>query len=74
MSRYVIALEDGEEVCYGFDHSVGYFFQRFDREGVIVCDLDSMFGGLTGGRLLELLADYDVPEHHRAAIALDLPF
>jgi hypothetical protein len=59
MSRYTFAKVTDEglvfDVAYGFDHAMGYFFQEFGPDGELVSDLDSLFGGLTGLALAQLL-------------------
>lgn len=72
MSRYCVTLERGS-VAYGFDHALGYFYTRYDGEGEVVEDHDTLFSGLTHGKLLGLLEGVPIPEEHRSLIALDLP-
>ncbi|MCL4267262.1 MAG: hypothetical protein KJ069_29055 [Anaerolineae bacterium] len=93
MSRYWFQKQkaDGEvTVSYGFDHTLGYFYQEESAEGELLTDLDSLFGGLTGVHLSEQLcggedgliacieatATYppDVNPRHIHAMMLDLPF
>ena len=78
MSRHVINKEDGKDIAYGHDHAMGYFFQVFDGvdedgEDNLVVNEDSMFTGMSNGRMLELMEEHKVNENHIAIVALDLP-
>ena len=64
-------------LAYGFDHAAGYFYQVFVADEVEpVESQDSLFDGLSRGPLLARLDALAValPDTHRSAIALDLPF
>lgn len=84
MSRYqqtIHAYEHNDEMveavlAYGFDHVAGYFYQVYvPSEQAPIEDRDS-WRGLSRNELLERIAalDADVPDAHRSAIVLDLPF
>jgi hypothetical protein len=81
MSRYFKQIEEKNlSVAYGFDRAMGYFFQVFDEnkldddEERLIIDEDSLLTGMSNGRMLELMVEYDVNEDHRLAVTLDLPF
>lgn len=75
MSRYTATHKNGNKVAYGYDITVGYFYQEYDEDdGELITDEDSLFDGLGHGRLLNRLEDVkDVPASHRSLIAMDLP-
>lgn len=84
MSRYhqtIHAYKHNNETvdaifAYGFDHSMGYFYQVFvPSEQAPVEDHDS-WRGLQRSELLERITQLnaDIPDAHRTAIVLDLPF
>lgn len=86
MSRYVLICEHTPadyqgvelvEVAYGFDHACGYFVQGFDRNGECVLDKDSLFDGLTGADLVNLLDEldllFDIAGLHIYGMMEDLP-
>jgi hypothetical protein len=79
MSRYHCQITyDGEDatLAYGFDHVAGYFYSIETDEDLEAEAGDSM-RGLSRSRFLEkleALAGDAVPEDHRTAIVLDLPF
>lgn len=85
MSRYHLPIPQFEHdntvfeatLAYGFDHAAGYFYQIYAvDEAIPVESKDSFFDGLSRGELLERLDALEIvlPDAHRAAIALDLPF
>ena len=85
MSRYHLPIPQFEHdnivvearLAYGFDHAAGYFYQIYAiDEAIPVESKDSVFDGLSRGELLERFDALEVllPDAHRAAIALDLPF
>lgn len=80
MSRYSKHIEDtNQTVCYGFDNVTGYFLQVFndepdkDGEDVLAVDECSLFTNMSNGRMIELMVDYKLPEHHIERVAMDLP-
>ena len=81
MSRYIKKLEEkNQTVAYGFDNTLGYFFQIFDdnpdveEEECMILDECSTFTSMNNGRMLELMLEHKVDESHSAAVALDLTF
>lgn len=81
MSRYEITLPEPKngitQVAYGHDAACGYFFQGYDNpDEDPKIDTDSLFSGLTGVRLVEMLDKFDVPvpAMHRTSMMLDLQF
>ena len=85
MSRYHLPIPQFEHdntiveatLAYDFDHAAGYFYQIYAiDEAVPVESKDSFFDGLSRGELLERFDTLMImlPDTHRAAIALDLPF
>ena len=57
MSRYTMDAEFGEKAAYGFDQTLGYFFQAFDSEGEIGPE-EPLDGGQTiGGNAAKQLID-----------------
>ena len=85
MSRYYLPIPKFEHdnavveatLAYGFDHVAGCFYQIYAvDEATPVESKDSLFDGLSRGELLERFDALEVslPDAHRAAIALDLPF
>ena len=84
MSRYQLSIDDyphkAEKVAavlaYGFDHVAGYFYQVYvPSEQAPIEDRDS-WRGLSRHELLERFDALAVaiPDAHRSAIVLDLPF
>ncbi len=78
MSRYTKDLENGESVAYGFDRALGYFFDVFgipDEEGTsqLVVEECSLITGMSNGKMMELMAEYEVPQELINKVALDLP-
>lgn len=84
MSRYFLQIEQYEHeavvveatLAYGFDYIVGYFYQVFlPHQDAPVEDRDS-WRGLSRSQFIERIDALAValPESHRRAIALDLPF
>ena len=92
MSRYWFQKQTANgdiTVSYGYDHALGYFYQEESADGVLLTDLDSLFGGLTGVQLAERLCGGEnaliacmaattyptgVNPQHVSAMMLDLPF
>ena len=85
MSRYNLPIPQFEHdtaiveatLAYGFDHAVGYFYQIYAvDEAVPVESKESFLDGLSRGDMLERFDALKVvlPDAHRSAIALDLPF
>jgi hypothetical protein len=72
MSRIAVTKANGNQVAFGLDHAIGWFYQEYDADGEMVNDTDTMFGGLSRGTLLELLEDTDATDEQKFAIALDL--
>ena len=72
-------LDNGEEVAYGFDHAIGYFFCKFaaepDEEGedVMLIEESSLFSKLTKTRMMELLIEYKCSDVHMQYVAMDQP-
>lgn len=63
-------------LAYGFDHVAGYFYQVYvPTQQSPVEDRDS-WRKLSRGEMLERIDELNVqlPDEHRAAISLDLPF
>lgn len=92
MSRYWFQKQTANgdiTVSYGYDHAMGYFYQEESAESVLLTDLDSLFGGLTGVQLAERLCGGEdaliacltastyptgVNPQHITAMMLDLEF
>ena len=74
MSAFWAHVLDNPEntVSYGLDHVTGWFYTEFNSDDEPVVELDSMFTGLSKGKLLELLEKTDAPAKHLKRIALDL--
>jgi hypothetical protein len=78
MSRYTQKLENGKSVAYGFDNALGYFIDVFsvpDSEGKheLLIDESSVLTGMSNGKMMELMAEYEVPQEHIDKVGLDLP-
>jgi len=84
MSRYDVLIgpkEDYGVIVYGFDHSLGYFIDVYEWNSgdpnVPVLSECSAFG-MSRSLMLSVFDDYSIgykiPEEHKAAIAMDLPF
>ncbi len=78
MSRYTQKLENGKSVAYGFDHALGYFIDVFsvpDSEGKheLLIEECSLLTGMSNGKMMELMAEYEVPQELINKVALDLP-
>lgn len=77
MSRYRVTNEEGETLVYGWDNSLGYWYDLYlEGEDVPELEVCSAFDGLTHGRMLEFIneKDFKLPKTHITAIALDIPF
>lgn len=77
MSRYVKQMEDGTSVAYGFDKALGYFIDVFgpeDEEGIsqMIVEESSFLSGMSNGKMVELMQEYQLPEEHINLVALDL--
>jgi hypothetical protein len=77
MSRYVKKEQDGSTVAYGFDKALGYFIDVFgpeDEEGIsqMIVEESSLFSGMSNGKMVELMQNYQLPEAHINLVALDL--
>lgn len=72
MSRFTAQHENGNQVAYGLDHAIGWFYQEFDAAGECVKDLDTMFTGLSKGSLVERLGKTNANPGRISAIACDL--
>lgn len=56
MSRYTINMEGNTTFNFGFDHALGYFYDKFDEvEEVTLEEKSSMFDKLTGFELSQVL-------------------
>ena len=64
----------GNAVMYGLDRMYGWFYTEFDKKNdKTVVELDSyVSGGLSRGKLIELLEKTNAPYEHKMRIALDL--
>lgn len=86
MSRHSHQNEKGETIVYGYDGPCqSYFIQKYDVEGEIVYDLDSVFTTVphpdtptkmrySNGEMLEVYETEGVPDEYKTMLALDLPF
>ena len=77
MSRYVKKEQDGSTVAYGFDRALGYFIDVFgpeDEEGIsqMIVEESSLFSGMSNGKMVELMQNYQLPEAHINLVMLDL--
>jgi hypothetical protein len=77
MSRYVKKEQDGSTVAYGFDKALGYFIDVFgpeDEEGIsqMIVEESSLFSGMSNGKMVELMQNYQLPEAHINLVMLDL--
>ncbi len=71
MSRFrAIQTGTGNHILYGLDRACGWFYE--ESNGKIIVELDTLFTGLTSGRLIELLEATNAPDEHKTLIALDL--
>ena len=78
MSRYVKDMDNGKTVAYGFDKTLGYFFDVFDvpddeGEEVLLIEESSALTGMNNGKMLELMDMYKLPESHIEQVDMDLP-
>jgi hypothetical protein len=78
MSRYTKDLGYGKAVCYGFDHALGYFIDVFgapDDEGMSQLEVEesSVITGMSNGKMMELMIEYELPQEHIEKVGLDLP-
>lgn len=56
MSRYTIKMEGNTTFNFGFDHTLGYFYDKFDEvEEETLEEKSSMFNKLTGFELSQVL-------------------
>lgn len=80
MSRYVVDLGDNKEFVYGFDHSLGYFYELWDNSlgeedyERIVEDQSYYLNKLSKGDMLEAMKKYKARKDHFDRMAMDLPF
>lgn len=77
MSRYLKKEQDGSTVAYGFDKALGYFIDVFgpeDEEGIsqMIVEESSLFSGMSNGKMVELMQNYQLPEEHINLVMLDL--
>lgn len=78
MSRYEAKDSQGRLVIYGFDDSLGYFFDVYpgsdDSEDPI--EQHDRFTGTTGGRMMDEFQErgIKIPREHVRAAAGDDPF
>ncbi len=77
MSRYLKKEQDGSTVAYGFDKALGYFIDVFgpeDEEGIsqMIVEESSFLSGMSNGKMIELMQEYQLPEEHINLVALDL--
>jgi hypothetical protein len=85
MSRYVrnlsvVNVQDeivaNIDVAYGYDYAMGYFVQVIDVDAdEVILDVDR-FDGLRCAHMPTVLSPFglEMPEAHRQAAMLDLPF
>ena len=81
MSRYVKKVNDKVTIAYGWDHAIGYFFQKFnddlisdENEEGIEIDEDSLFHKLSNSKFVEYLMKYECKQEHINAVLMDLEF
>ena len=73
MSRFH-QYKNNEEVAFGFDHALGYFFDVFNEDDEPIIEESSLITKMNHGRMLELMVKYNVgSEEQRQKVALDLP-
>lgn len=68
------AVEGTYELAYGYDSSMGYFYQFFDENEELLIDEDGLFTGLSGANLGSLLSLFSLNKSHADKCFLDLPF
>jgi hypothetical protein len=61
MSRLVCKHKNGNEVAFGLDHVVGWFYQEFNLVNDCVVDLDH-FTMLSRGELIQRLSHTDASD------------
>jgi hypothetical protein len=63
LEKISVKIEWGEyKMAYGYDHAVYYFYQFFKGDEVVT-EEDSLFNGLTGLRLGQLLDLFQCKQH-----------
>jgi hypothetical protein len=73
MAKKTAVRNNGNRVFYGLDHACGWFYQEYATgNDEPIMDIDTVFGGLSKGRLLDLLEDTDAPEQDKFNIAMDI--
>ena len=78
MSRYTKELDNGKTIAYGYDGTLGYYFDVFDvpdendRE-ILLIEESSALTGMNNGKMIELMDIYKLPESHIELVAMDLP-
>lgn len=73
MSRYRTTDANGKSYSYGFDKPLGEYFLQTDDAELVGC-LSSKNG--TGANVLQMVEELglNIPDDHKNAMALDLPF
>lgn len=80
MSRYVVNLGDNKEFVYGFDHSLGYFYELWDNSlgeedyERIVEDQSYFLNKLSKADMFLTMKKYHARKDHLEKVAIDLPF
>ncbi len=80
MSRFLVNLGEQKEFIYGFDHSLGYFYEVWDNslgeeeEDCIVEDKNTLFNKMSKGEMVDVMKKYGAKEEHIEKVDLDLPF
>ena len=84
MSRYTVKRVDKEgtelEINYGFDHALGYWYDVWDHtrgdEDYECCieQKSSYPNKLHRGDFLDFMIKHHLPEEHKTAVGMDLPF
>ena len=84
MSRYTVKRVNKEgtelEINYGFDHALGYWYELWDHtlgdEDWQCCieQKSSYPDRLHRGDFIVFMNKYHLPDEHKTAVGLDLPF
>lgn len=78
MSRHITNQPDGTYVAYGFDHAIGYFFDKIrdsesdEIEDKYIIEESSVFTRMSNGKMIELMKEHNCSAEHAQLVALDL--
>ena len=80
MSRYSIKFEGSKEFVYGYDNSLGYFYQIWDHtkgnedHECIIHENSKAFGRMNNKEMVSLMKQNRANPDHIEMVLKDMPF